>query len=363
MSKILLLFFVILISTWNIYASDKLKIISRSEWWADESYRDQNSSFWKNIFTKRAQNAAAWKKTWASLSQARKNEITEENRIANLKFSKMNAYLTNNYYNDIKLAESSKYEWDTKLVWKINKTNYIKNITIHHTYTEYKDSISWVKSIYKYHALSRQWWDIWYNYAIWYDWEVYEWRAWWDYVIGSHDTWNNRSTVGIVVMWDYDKRELTDKQYRALKKLVQFLTKKYWIDLNQKVHYHKECFWSSCQNALSTKMYYPIVWHKDWKETSCPWFNIYEKIIPRLLSELQEETLGYQAITLSKSKSQKAAYSQTVEWYNWESIRVKFFSLPQVDQVRILYKVKDFLKYENWWKKDMLYQRLLEAIS
>ena len=357
------MFFIIFLSIWNLYANDGLEIIPRSEWWADESYRDQNSSHWQAVFEKRAENSAAWKKTWATYSQAKKNEITEKNRIANLKFSRMNAYLTNNYYNDIKLIESNKYQWDTKLVWKINKTNSIKNITIHHTYTEYEDSIKWVNSIYKYHALSKQWWDIWYNYIIWYEWQVYEWRAWWDYVIGSHDTWNNRSTVWIVLMGDYDKREITDDQYASLKKLTQFITKKYWIDLNNKVHYHKECFWSSCKNWLTTKMYYPIVWHQDGKETSCPGDNIYDDVIPKLISELQEETYGYQKVTLIERKESGRLYQEKINSYNWESLRVKFFTLPQVDQVRVIYKVKDFLKYENWWKKDMLYKKLLDTIS
>ena len=107
MRKILLLICIILLNIWSVFAEEKLKIISRSEWWADESFRDQNSSHWQNIFVKRANSSAAWAKTWANLSQAKKNEITEENRVNSLKFAKMNTYLTNNYYNDIKIVESS----------------------------------------------------------------------------------------------------------------------------------------------------------------------------------------------------------------------------------------------------------------
>ena len=363
MRKILLLICIIFFHIGIVSAEEKLKIISRSEWWADESFRDQNSSHWQNIFVKRANSSAAWAKTWANLSQARKNELTEENRIKSAKFAKMNSYLTNNYYNDIKIVESYKYEWNTKLAWRVQKTNSVKNIVIHHTYSEYESSEAGIHNIYKYHALTRQWGDIGYHYVIDYEGKVYEGRAGWDYVVAAHDTWNNYSTVWIVVMGDYDNREMTPEQYNWLKKLVQHLTKKYWIDLNNKIPYHKECFWNSCANGLETTMYYPIVGHKDGKATSCPGHDIYENIIPQLLSELQEETLGYQTITMSQQKEAEAAYREKINTYAWEGLRTKFMTLPQVDQFKIRHKVKTYLEYENGWKNDILYQKLLDTIS
>lgn len=366
MSKILSIFFSIflLFITTNIAsANDYLKIIPRNEWWANEEYRYWNSSYWSDIFVKRAASSAAWKKKWANYSQATKDSITAKNRVNNAKFNKMNAYLTNNFYNDIKIVNTQRYDSWNKLAWQYSRTEYVKNIVVHHTYSDYESSAQWIKDIHKYHALSRQWWDIGYHYIIWYDGEVYEWRAGWDYVIASHDTWNNRSTVWISIMWNYDVDHLKDSQYDSLKKLISHLTKKYWIDLNTKIPYHKECFWDSCTNWLETKYYYPIVWHKDWKATSCPWQHIYEKIIPKLISELQAETAGYKKVSYTQITGDKKAYTEKINALNWSIINKQISSFSTEEKIILIKKLNNILSYELDWKKEILYRKLLEEIN
>jgi N-acetylmuramoyl-L-alanine amidase len=71
----------------------------------------------------------------------------------------------------------------------------VNAIVVHHTHTEYTDSFEGIKQIYKYHALSKSWGDIGYNYIIGYDGEIFEGRQGGDYTVAAHSVWNNISTV------------------------------------------------------------------------------------------------------------------------------------------------------------------------
>ncbi len=366
MRKIIALFFLIFFVLFNIsysFAAEKLKIISRSEWWANEQYRYWNSTQWKNIFKQNAINSVASSKRWTNYPQWKKDSLIAKSRIRKLKTAKMNAYLSKNFYNEIKIVSSNQYSWKNKLAWAIWKTNSVKNIVIHHTESEYKDSYSGMRWIYKYHTLNKQWGDIGYHYIIWYNGEIFEGRAWGDYVVAAHDTWNNRSTVWISLMWNYEKRKLSDKQYNSLKKLVSHLTKKYWIDLNKKIPYHKECFWTKCTQPLTTSYYYPIVWHRDWKSTACPWKNVYHSIIPKLIKELQPETYWYKTITLASITAQKKAYTTKINALNWPKIKQKVSKFSPQTKQKIISKLNYLLSYELDWKKEIIYKRLLKEIK
>ena len=368
MSKIFslfLLFFLLLSNISTIFADEKIIIISRSEWWAEEEYRYINSSFWKKILKNNKYNSLLWQKKWNNYSEKTKKSIILKNKIASEKKIKQNKYLAINFSTDIKLIEYNKFDWENKLAWPIWKTEFVKNIVIHHTESEYKNSWDWIKKIQKYHSINREWWDIWYHYIIWYDWEIFEWRAGWDYVVSAHDTWNNRSTVWISIMWNYTKKELNSQQYNSLKKLVSFLTKKYWIDLNKKIPYHRECFWKDCENWLETNYYFPIVWHRDWKNTACPWEKNYNIIIPKLLKELSPETIWYKKISYLEKNNQKIKYLEEInKKYNWKKIKLKFDKFPYKSKNKFLLKLKRLSKYNYFdWKKEILYKKVYEELK
>jgi len=368
MSKIFSLFllsFLFLININWVFAEDKIRIYSREEWWSNEEYRYVNSSFWKNILEKREQDYLLWQKKWANFTQEKKDYLLSKSKIASDKKEKQNNYLSTNFSKDIKLIEYNKFDWTNKLAWPIWKTEFVKNIVIHHTQSEYKNSWEWIKKIQKYHSISREWWDIWYHYIIWYNWEIFEGRAWWDYVVAAHDTWNNRSTVWISIMWNYTKKDLNSQQYNSLKKLVSFLTKRYWIDLNKKIPYHRECYWNDCPNWLETNYYFPIVWHRDWKNTACPWDKNYNITIPKLLKELSPETIWYKKISYLERKKQKQEYIETInKKYNWDKIKEKFNKISENKKKRFLNKLKLETKYKYIdWKKEILYNKIYEELK
>ena len=266
-----ILFFIFLLIP-SAFWSEDLKIISREEWGANENYRFADSKEWQDIFKKRAEVAINNKNIKYS-----DEEIAKQKARAK-KVQEMNNILVNDYWEYIAVESVKKYENGRKLAWPITKTKKVWWIVIHHTAVDYEDSWEWIKKIYKYHALTRKWWDIWYNYLIWNNWEIYEWRAGWDYVVWAQDKRNNMWTVWIAIIWNYSEKAINKKQYDSLKKLSLYLLKKYNIDLTEKTYFHEECFWDSCKKPLLTKKMYPIIWHRDAWHTSCPWDKLYAQI-------------------------------------------------------------------------------------
>lgn len=277
---VILLFFILHFAFLNVFAED-IKIISRSEWWVDETWRYADSDVRKDYF-ERVYSESEKEDTPAQIKQ---KEKTKE----------INTYLSSNYKENNTLAEVIKEENWHQLFWPIQKTNYVKSIVVHHTDSTWSDSLSAIRSIYKYHTLTRWWWDIWYNYLIWYDWEIYEWRAGWDYTVSAHALRNNRSSVWIALIWKYEHEKISDKQYESLKKLISYLTKKYWIDISNEFDYHRDCIWSKCDFYLESYKDDVVVWHRDVWHTNCPGEELYKQI-QIIKEELKSETKWYNLV-------------------------------------------------------------------
>ncbi len=246
-----------------------IKIISRSEWWANEELRYTDSEIWKKIFEKQAQ----------STKTKTEQELQREQKNLNIKkHLNINFPLQENVVQTI-----SKENW-RPLVWPIQTTKRVEKIVVHHTAENTnspKNDIDMVKWIYYYHTITNWWWDIWYNYLVWRDGKIYEWRAWWDYVVWAHALWNNKSTVWIWVIWEFQNSSISPAQREWLESLIGYLSKKYGIDLNKTSISHKEC--KSWENCL-IKDYFTknLIWHRDIWYTTCPWDNLYGLVLEML---------------------------------------------------------------------------------
>ncbi len=262
------LFFLLFSST---FASNDVKIISRADWWADESIRYTDSPEWQEIFKKREEDAIKQKDvvpTQAQLDAQKK--LQEKNKLMQ--------EILDNYSFQREVSSKITTENGHKLYWPIEKASKISWIVIHHTSTDYASSLEWIRSIYKYHTLTNGWWDIWYNFIIWKDGEIYEWRAWWETSVWAHNKYNNIWNIGISIIWDYSKNPINDKQYNSLKNLTSYLVSKYEIDLNKKKYYHSDCVWKSCDLPLITELKEPIIWHRDAWHTDCPGDELFKQI-------------------------------------------------------------------------------------
>ena len=195
----------------NTYSEKLLmdgKIISREEWWADETYAH------KEVYEKKCPSWNCWSsKNSTKISQIRQNYI-------------------NNFYeidNKNKIVK-------TFTNWR-DPINYypVERIVIHHTAWWYKENkeqgLAYMKAVHSYHALNLGWADVGYHYLIDWEWNIYEWKAWGKYSLWSHVVWHNYWSVWISLMSDW---YYSEKMLNSLKKLIVYLWEEYDLDLTKK---------------------------------------------------------------------------------------------------------------------------------
>ena len=259
---------------WNIsFAADWnlpwVKIISRAEWWADESIRFRSTPI-------PTSSSSKWEKT--------EEQIKAEN-ISKIR----NDWMTKNY------PLEWKYEWSNAmfgnhyLIYPDYYNHHKSKIIIHHTAVNYdhnwtiEDVKKEIQDIYKYHTINRDFGDIGYNFLIDQMWNIYEWRAGGKWAVGMHASNNNVTSIWICLMWNFQNDTPTVEQMEALVNLTTAIAKYYHIDP------HGYTYTFSTNNdkepyVVATKN--PnIMWHKNVKATACPWANLY-KFLPRIRDEV-----------------------------------------------------------------------------
>ncbi|HRI35585.1 MAG TPA: peptidoglycan recognition family protein [bacterium] len=160
-------------------------------------------------------------------------------------------------------------------------------ITVHHTAdsnTSDREDAEIVRSTYYYHAVVRGWGDIGYNYIIGQRGKIYEGRAGGDYSVAAHAVWNNRSSVGVSMIGNFEEFNVNAGQLAGLKSIVRALAGHYGIDLSASMSTHKECL--SGQDCLmhdytSTR----LTGHRDIGYTTCPGKDLY-KYVEQMRSEI-----------------------------------------------------------------------------
>lgn len=371
MRKLFYILFLLFVSLSSTFAENEIKIISREDWWADESFRYIDSPEWKWILKDREDKAKKNQNTTYTQEEIDSYKEKQE------KLKQMNEILLNDFWHEIELDSINySYSWNT-LAWPESKTKQVKWIVIHHTVSDYDDSYDGIKKIYKYHSLNREWWDIWYNYIIWKNGEIFEWRAGWDYVVAAHDMWNNRATIWIAIMWNYSDEEININQYNALRLLSRHLIIKYDIDLAEKTYFHKECKWDTCDKPLTSSLLDPIIWHRDAWITSCPWDALYKQIdtlksdllkdpisiaraykkrIYKKLEKFSDDTLiNVLAKIEIELENEKKSNKQKLKWLligyfeykNKKNISSNKFEDKKI-KIRLSYPDKDKIVIKNW---------------
>lgn len=183
------------------------RVISREEWWADESYSK------KEVYMKWCENWSCF--TWWPTA---KNELKEN-------------YMK--YFNEIDKKNKITKTYDD---WRDPSLYFpVDRIIIHHTAWGYKwiksEGMAYMKSVQKYHSLSLRWWDIWYHYLI--DWEgnIYEWRAGGKYVLWAHVSTHNYWSIWISLMSDW---YYSPEMLQSMQDLIVYLWEEYDLDLTKK---------------------------------------------------------------------------------------------------------------------------------
>lgn len=239
-------------------------VISRAGWGADETLRYANHP--RQIAVAQAAQIASQKtKTATQVAAAKKT--ADINAFVGQKLS------------DFVTTERITHENGNKLVWPIQKVNKVNKIVVHHTADKIDNRTDeeMLRAIYSYHAVTRGWGDIGYNYIIGRDGRVYEGRAGGDYVVGAHASYNNIGSVGISLLGTYDTTPLNSLQENSLKNLVYTLSQKYNININDSVMGFYPCSVASCYpiKVVYTKA---LLGHRDVGVTSCPGNAIYNQL-------------------------------------------------------------------------------------
>ncbi len=259
-----------------VHASNR--IISRSEWWADESYRYTDSPYQKKSFQEYLNYRQSPK------SQAQLDTIASGS-LRRWEIEKL-------FPTTKKIITLRRNEEGHRLIWPIEKTEAVDRIVIHHTAEnieaiEASDEV-YLRDIYKYHTITRGWWDIGYNYIIWQRWALYEWRAGGDYVVGGHTPGNNEWSVGIALIGNFDNIHLNRDQRMGLEDAITFVAEKYGITLSSQVIALNSCRYILDCSHVETRMITALAWHRDYNATACPGVNIYNEFT-WLLSKLDHE--------------------------------------------------------------------------
>ena len=249
-------------------------IISRAEWGADESLRYADNPIWQT------RNASF-------LQYVQNPKTQSELDVINAEVFRVN-FIQKHLGQSAEVVERRYTENWHPLRISLQKTKQVSRIILHHEWVALnkdKSDIEIIRAIYRNHTVDKDWWDIAYHYIIWQRGQIYEGRAGWDYVVGTHAAYNNMGTVGIVVLGDYSQHTLNKDQIAGLEKLIPLLAKKYGITLSAQA-VGTPCASASCASLdlISTTS---LIGHRDVRSTACPGTNMYP-FIARWTSALDQ---------------------------------------------------------------------------
>ncbi len=262
--------------SYGLYAdSGSPHIISRSEWWADESLRYIPE-------TTRAKRIEEWIIRWKTPLII--EETPAENKMRQESDTQYNALASLNP--DANMLQSiERYDGIHKLRWPIEHTKKVDRIIIHHTaenLMQDADDKTLLRAIYLYHTKTKWWWDIGYNFVVWQRGDIYEWRAGGDYTKSAHAYANNAGTVGISLIGNYDTLHLNKDQKYGMIEAITYVVKKYGINLREEWSGIKTCrSWENC--IWKKNITLRLSGHMDVWSTSCPWENLH-KIFPEIIN-------------------------------------------------------------------------------
>ncbi len=157
--------------------------------------------------------------------------------------------------------DGNKYKWPLKYPEKVSK------FIVHHTAStrNLDNSMQAVRDIYHYHAVSRGWGDVGYNYFIDTEGNVYEGRYGGEGVIGAHSGPGNHGSIGVVLLGHYQEEEVPEEAIASLA---------YLIHQKSKIHNINTEGFSSFRGKNSPN----IIGHRDIMNTQCPGDILYSKL-------------------------------------------------------------------------------------
>jgi len=175
-------------------------------------------------------------------------------------------------------AVISRAEWGANEAWMTWPPEYaqVDKVVVHHTVSGGgSDPAAEVRSIYYYHAITRGWGDIGYNYLVDKYGNVYEGRYGGPDVIGAHVSSWNEGSLGVSVLGCYDNAACDPAIYPtaaaldALSALAAWAASRHAIDPRQLRDF---------DNGSEIVTNYVLAGHRDYAATTCPGGNLYTEL-------------------------------------------------------------------------------------
>lgn len=172
----------------------------------------------------------------------------------------------------------SRAEWGANEAWMTWPPEYtpVDKVIVHHTVSGGgSDPAAEVRSIYYYHAITRGWGDIGYNYLVDKYGNVYEGRYGGPDVIGGHVSSWNEGSLGVSVLGCYDNAACNPALYPtaatldALSGLSAWAASRHAIDPRQLRDF---------DNGSEFVTNYVLAGHRDYAATTCPGGNLYAEL-------------------------------------------------------------------------------------
>ncbi len=167
-------------------------------------------------------------------------------------------------------------------IWPLQYPTKIRKIIVHHTATNSSldNPAQAIRDIYYYHAVSRGWGDIGYNYIIDQNGKIYEGRYGGEGVIGAHAGSGNNGSIGIAVLGNYEDSIVPSKVLNSLEDLIAQKSKIHNLD-------------PTGSSSFRGKIMPNIIGHKDIMATTCPGRNLYSALaIIRKTSKSKISNIG-----------------------------------------------------------------------
>lgn len=230
-------------------STSKLKIISRSDWGADEGLR---------LYTP--------------------SDDQKEPDLVKLEDDYYTKYAA-------ELKESKRITTDENgklLTWPLSYPESIKKIVIHHTATtkDLDDPKKAIRDIYIWHTKSKGWGDIGYNYIIDQQGNIYEGRYGGEMVVGAHAGRGNHGSIGIAILGNYQDEDPSEAVLTSLTALIKEKAQLYNID-------------TEGASLFRGQTYPNVMGHRDIMSTSCPGDKLYAMLpVIRKLAKANSTSTG-----------------------------------------------------------------------
>lgn len=151
------------------------------------------------------------------------------------------------------------------LTWPLEYPEKVSKFIIHHTATSknLENPKQAIRDIYYWHAMTRGWGDIGYNYIIDQQGNIYEGRYGGDGVVGAHAGRANIGSIGIAVLGNYEENEVPEPVISSLSALMKAKASKYNLD-------------TMGASMFRGEMLPNVLGHRDVMSTTCPGSKLYE---------------------------------------------------------------------------------------